>query len=86
MRPKNENFNEQFEIPTLQEVIEFVKKMEDFTGRAIGIYPEITHPTYFDHLNLSMEEPLVQLLRENGYETQRNRIDIQSFERSHLKE
>jgi glycerophosphoryl diester phosphodiesterase len=86
VRPENAKFNGQFEIPTLQEVIDFVKKMEDFTGRAIGIYPEIKHPTYFDSLHLSMEEPLVQLLRKNGYETEQARVYIQSFEVSNLKD
>lgn len=86
VRPENARFDGQFEIPTLQEVIDFLKKMEEFTGRPIGIYPEIKHPTYFDNLHLSMEEPLVQLLRENGYETEQARVFIQSFEVSNLKE
>ena len=86
VRPQNSKFNGQFEIPTLQEVIDFVKKMEEFTGRDIGIYTEIKHPTYFDNLHLSMEEPLVQLLRANGYETQHARVYIQSFEVRNLKD
>lgn len=86
VRPENTKFNGQFEIPTLQEVIDFVAKMEEFTGRTIGIYPEIKHPTYFDNLHLSMEEPLVQLLRTKGYETQHTRVYIQSFEVSNLKD
>ena len=40
VRPENTKFNGQFEIPTLPEVIDFIKKMEEFTGRPIGIYPE----------------------------------------------
>ncbi|UCE63358.1 MAG: glycerophosphodiester phosphodiesterase [Nitrospirota bacterium] len=86
VRPENAKFNGQFEIPTLQEVIELAKNMEKFTGHPIGIYPEIKHPTYFDHLHLSIEEPLVQLLRANGYETQQARVYIQSFEVSNLKD
>ena len=86
VRPENTKFNGQFEIPTFQEVIDFVRKMEEFTGRTIGIYPEIKHPTYFDNLHLSMEEPLVQLLRTNGYETQHTRVYIQSFEVNTLKD
>jgi len=39
VRPENANFDGQFEIPTLQEVINFVKKMEELMGRPIGIYP-----------------------------------------------
>ncbi|MDX1411514.1 MAG: glycerophosphodiester phosphodiesterase [Nitrospirales bacterium] len=86
VRPENAKFNGQFEIPTLQEVINLVKTMEEFSGHAIGLYPEIKHPTYFDYLHLSMEEPLLQLLRENGYETKEARVYIQSFEVSNLKD
>jgi len=86
VRPENARFNGQFEIPTLQEVIKLVKNLEAFTGHALGLYPEIKHPTYFDHLHLSMEEPLVHLLRENGYETEQARVYIQSFEVSNLKD
>ncbi len=32
-------------------------------GRTIGIYPETKHPTYFDSIGLSLEEPLVRTLR-----------------------
>ena len=86
LRSENEKFNGQFEILTLQEVIDFLKIMEEFTGRSIGIYPEIKHPTYFDHIQLSMEEPLVRILKENGYEAHKDRVYIQSFEVGNLKE
>ncbi len=33
----------------------------------IGVYPETKHPTYFDSIGLSLEEPLVATLEANGY-------------------
>ena len=86
IRPENAKFNGQFEIPTVQEVIDFVKNMEEFMGRTVGMYVEIKHPTYFDERNLSIEEPLVQLLKENGYETEQARVYIQSFEVKNLRD
>ena len=84
-RPANTRFNGQFEVPTLQEIIDLVKAHEKATGRRLGLYPEIKHPTYFDSLGLSMEEPLVRTLHRNGYEGKRDRVYIQSFEISNLK-
>ena len=46
-RPANTAYNGQFEIPTLQEVIDLAKAQSAKTGRTIGIYPETKHPTYF---------------------------------------
>ncbi len=85
-RPGNARLDGQLEIPTLQEVIDLVKALEKVEGRKIGIYPETKHPTYFDNLGLSLEEPLVRILEKNGYEGKRDRVFIQSFEISNLKE
>ncbi|WP_305016762.1 glycerophosphodiester phosphodiesterase family protein [Mycobacterium tuberculosis] len=60
IRPGNTAFNDQFEVPTLQEVIDLAKQRSAELGRPIGIYPETKHPTYFDSIGLSMEEPLAQ--------------------------
>lgn len=85
-RPANARFNGQFEVPTLKEIVELVQATEKATGRRIGLYPETKHPTYFDNLGLSMEEPLVKLLHKYGYEGKRDRIFIQSFETANLKD
>lgn len=84
-RPANTRLDGQLEVPTLQEVIDLAKALEKVTGRKIGIYPETKHPTYFDRLGLSLEEPLVKILHKNGYEGKRDRVFIQSFEISNLK-
>ncbi|MEL6350230.1 MAG: glycerophosphodiester phosphodiesterase family protein [Cyanobacteria bacterium J06627_28] len=80
---RNQAFNNEFEIPTLQEVIELVQELSPVVGRDIGIYPETKHPTFFDEQGLSLEEPLVQTLVETGF-TDRSRIFIQSFEVANL--
>lgn len=78
-------FNGVFEIPTLEDVINLVKQVETETGKQIGIYPETKHPTYHDQLGLSLEEPLLETLERTGF-TDPNRVFIQSFEVSNLKE
>jgi glycerophosphoryl diester phosphodiesterase len=82
---RSQDFNEAFEIPTFQEVIELVQETEAETGVQVGIYPETKHPTFFDEQGLSLEESLVATLKETGF-TDPNRIFIQSFEFQNLIE
>jgi glycerophosphoryl diester phosphodiesterase len=79
-------FDGQFKIPTLQEIINLVKRQSKKRGRKIGIYPETKHPTFHDDLGLSLEEPLVQTLKKNGLNSRNSRVFIQSFEQSNLQE
>ncbi|HEY9619963.1 MAG TPA: glycerophosphodiester phosphodiesterase family protein [Crinalium sp.] len=83
---RDQSFNGQFEIPTFQEVIDLAKQKSAELGRTIGIYPETKHPTYFDSIGLSLEEPLVKTLKANGYDKPNSPVFIQSFEVSNLKE
>jgi glycerophosphoryl diester phosphodiesterase len=85
LRPANTQFNGLFQVPTLQEVIDLAKR-HSRGGREIGIYPETKHPTYHDSLGLSLEEPLVELLRRNGYSSPNDKVFIQSFEVNNLKD
>ena len=82
---RSQEFNEAFEIPTFQEVIELVQETEAETGVSVGIYPETKHPTFFDLQGLSLEEPLVETLEATGF-TDPDRIFIQSFEFQNLIE
>jgi glycerophosphoryl diester phosphodiesterase len=86
LRPGNTHFDGMFEIPTLEEVIQLVQDQSRGRGRDVGIYPETKHPTYFDSIGLSMEEPLVSLLHRYGYKGKNARVFIQSFEVSNLKD
>ncbi|WP_375429410.1 glycerophosphodiester phosphodiesterase family protein [uncultured Sphingomonas sp.] len=84
-RPGNAAYDGQFEVPTLQEVIDLVRQKEASTGRTIGIIPETKHPTYFDSIGLSLEEPLLATLNANGYNGASDRVIIQSFEVGNLQ-
>lgn len=85
VRPSNTRFDGQFDIPTLQEIVDLAQAYEKLLDRHIGLYPETKHPTYFERLGLSLEEPLVKLLRRNGYEGRTTRVFIQSFEINNLR-
>lgn len=86
VRPGNTAYDGRFEIPTLEEVIRLAKRESGRTGRTIGLAPETKHPTYFDSIGLSLEEPLVRTLRRNGLDRANAAVVIQSFETGNLRE
>ncbi len=80
LRPTNTAFDGLYQIPTFQEVVDLAKR------RHVGVYPETKHPTYFDSIGLSLEEPLLATLQANGYHGRHAPVFIQSFEVGNLKE
>jgi len=86
LRPDNVAYDDSFEIPTLDEIIELVKRRSGELGRQIGIYPETKHPTYFRAIGLPLERPLIELLHAGGFRGPDAPVFIQSFEIGNLKE
>ncbi len=86
LRPHSAQYDGLYQIPTLQEIIDLVRQESRRLNRTIGIYPETKHPTYFDSIGLSLEEPLVQTLRRNGLAHRNAPVYIQSFETSNLRD
>lgn len=87
-RPANVAYNGQFEVPTLQEIIDLAKASSakaGRNGRAIGIYPETKHPTYFQSIGLPLEPPLLALLEKNGWNHKDAPVFVQSFEVASLQ-
>ena len=83
-----------FTIPTLDEIIDLVKKEEQISGRKVGIYPETKHPTFYlqeakaldgTKINFNLGQKLVDSLVKNKF-TDPSRVFIQSFEVGNLKE
>ena len=84
-RPGNTQYNDQFEIPTLAEVITLAKDMSAKTGRTIHLYPETKHPTYFQSVGLPLEDQLISDLKANDFTARKATVYIQSFEVANLK-
>lgn len=94
IRPQNVQFDDQFQIPTLAEVILLVDIVEQLTGKRIGIYPETKHPTFFAEegllldgspISMSLGQMLIDTLVQEDF-TDPDRIFIQSFEFANLIE
>ncbi|KRE23606.1 esterase-like activity of phytase family protein [Agromyces sp. Soil535] len=86
VRPANTAFNDLYPIPTLDEVLDLARHSVSCDGRQVGVYPETKHPTYFDSIGLSLEEPLVAELAGNGLDSAGAPVIVQSFEVGNLKE
>ena len=82
---RDRSFDDKFPIPTFQEIIDLVKLKSGEICRSIGIYPETKHPTYFASIGLPLEEPLIEILHNNGYKSATDPIFIQSFETGNLQ-
>ena len=85
IRPESATYDGLYQVPTLQEVIDLAAQKSLETGRTIGIYPETKHPTYFDSIGLSLEEPLVATLNANNLNDADDPVFIQSFEVGNLQ-
>lgn len=90
LRTGNNAFNNQFVIPTLQEVVALAQAQSVLLGREIGVYPETKHPTYFAaHAQANglqrMEDRLLQVLHTAYGNTASAPVFIQSFEVGNLQ-
>lgn len=85
IRPANVAFNDLYQIPTLQEVIDLAKS-QSTSERTIGIYPETKHPTFFlteaaNRTNPArFEDIVVSILHANYPNSPTAPVFLQSFE------
>ncbi len=86
VRPASTAFDGLYEIPTFDEVLDLARRSVTCDGQPVGVYPETKHPTYFDSIGLSLEEPLVAQLRAVGLDDRRSPVIIQSFETGNLRQ
>jgi len=81
---RSTKYDGEFQIPTLDEIIDFVAAESAVVGHPVGIIPEIKHGTYFQQLGLPMEDKVLAILAAHTY-TQTAPVEIQSFEIANLR-
>ncbi|WP_390343683.1 glycerophosphodiester phosphodiesterase [Variovorax boronicumulans] len=86
LRPANRSFDNEFQVPTLDEVIQLAKAQSVIKGRVIGIYPETKHPTYFRSIGLPLEKKLLDTLHKYDLDKADAPVFVQSFETGNLKD
>lgn len=83
VRPANALYDGMFQVPTWDEVIDFVAAEAATRGRTIGVVPELKSSTYFAKAGLALEDRFLASLEAHDY-TRRHPVGIQSFEVANL--
>ncbi|MBB2205651.1 glycerophosphodiester phosphodiesterase [Gluconacetobacter takamatsuzukensis] len=84
VRPHNTRYDGHFDIPTFEEVIDFVAAESAARGRVIGLIPEIKNSTHFHSLGHTPEETFLRTIATRDY-TRYAPLEVQSFETTNLK-
>ncbi|MCI5046082.1 MAG: hypothetical protein MRY59_01170 [Aquisalinus sp.] len=83
---RSTEYDGQFSIPSLEEVIALAKMESARAGREIGIYPETKAPGYFKERGYDYARVLIEKLSATGMNLPTSPVFIQSFEKPVLKE
>lgn len=80
LRPANARFDGLYQVPTLTDIVKLLRAKEAETGRRIGLYPELKHPTFLlQHAGIDMVDLLLRDFRQLGISPS-DPVFIQSFE------
>lgn len=85
LRPVSAAFDGQAQILTFEEVVAVAKAGTQRTGRVIGVYPELKHPSYFASIGLPTEDRLVAKLKALDLNSATAPVFVQCFEVGPLK-
>ena len=85
LRPESARYDGRAPILTYQEVIDIARTASQRTGRVIGTYPEMKHPTFFAARGLQLEARLAAVLKANGLDAPGAPVFVQCFEVGALK-
>ena len=75
----------QYEVLTLQEMIDVAQQGARRAGRPVGVYPEVKFSSYHAALDLAIEDKLLDILTRAGLNRATAPVYIQSFETANLK-
>ena len=86
LRPANARFDGLYAIPTFAEILQLVRAKQHETGRTIGIYPELKHPTFLlQDAGIDTVDLLVTALREADLDDADDAVFVQCFEVAALR-
>jgi len=86
LRQENTLYDRLFAVPTVDEYLALRQRLSQVLHRTVGAYIETKHPTYFDSVGLSLEEPLLADLREAHLDHPGAPVFLESFETANLRE
>ncbi|WP_226664556.1 glycerophosphodiester phosphodiesterase [Alteriqipengyuania lutimaris] len=81
LRPANARFDGLYAIPTFADIIALKRAMEAETGRKIGLYPELKHPTWLlQESGIDTVDLLVRQLKAEGLDGADSDVFVQVFD------
>ncbi len=81
IRPASATYNGLYQVPTFAEIVQLVRAKEAETGRTIGLYPELKHPTLMlEQEGIDMVDLMVRELRSLGLDGADAPVFVQIFE------
>lgn len=81
VRPANSAFNGLYQVPTFAEIVQLVRAKSAETGREIGLYPELKHPTLLlEQEGIDVVDLLVRELRQFDLDGADAPVFVQIFE------
>ncbi len=84
VRPESRSYDGQFQVVTLDEIIDFAAAESAARQRVIGLVPELKHSTYFHSIGRGFEDAFVERIGAHAY-TRTAPVEIQSFETANLR-
>jgi glycerophosphoryl diester phosphodiesterase len=88
LRPLNRRYDDEFTIPTFDEILELATVTNARRGGMprIGVYPETKHPAHFASLGLPQEQEVLRALERFDYAREGSPVFIQSFDPNNLRQ
>ena len=75
----------EFRIHTLVEEIELTQKLNEQSGRQVGIYPEIKRPAWHRQEGIDIAPRLLSILADFGYRTKEDSVFVQCFDDAEIR-
>jgi len=81
LRPANARFDGLYQVPTFADIIALKRAKEAETGRKIGLYPELKHPTWLlQETGIDTVDLLVRQLKKEGLDGADADVFVQVFD------
>ncbi|HWE47442.1 MAG TPA: glycerophosphodiester phosphodiesterase family protein [Caulobacteraceae bacterium] len=85
LRPQNTRYDTLDEILTLEELVALARDAGRRRGRAVGLYIEMKHPSYFAALGFSMPSALAGVLRAHDLDRAEAAVIVECFDADAVK-
>lgn len=80
LRTANARYDGLYQVPTFSEIVSLVRAKTAESGRTVGLYPELKHPTFLLQQGIDSVDLLVAALKKEGLDGKAIPLFVQSFD------